>query len=357
MGEYQPYLFSDKELEVLTSEPFKKIRESTSSMASRVDAKQMNLAFIKKTDKRVLKDDAVLAPCMKEYLAQFARPYQTIELLSNLTGPLIRAFDSTKAVIEKNMYSRWNGDTEKISRSIPNSLKRSAGTNYQTLVSYALARFLVESDSAWYLSYPVPKEFKQALAITFTAGIPIQPEEEIFIEANQDNRENNSTREDITSSVVKVQPDVDILLRNANWQSSSQEAEPVIMLSLKTSLVDRAGMAARWKIYFDLATHPCNHQNEEDCAYKQLGIQMDNAKRYDIHHGIVTANIYKLNFHDPRYHKGELTSGQTQSNTYMFDLKLTTRDDDEAITPITWKQFPYIVKILEDLSTKHHLAV
>jgi hypothetical protein len=51
----------------------------------------------------------------------------------------------------------------------------------------------------------------------------------------------------------------------------------------------------------------------------------------------VTANIYKINFHDVRHHVGELSSKQTQSNTYMFELKLTTRNDGIATTPRDWK--------------------
>jgi hypothetical protein len=114
-------------------------------------------------------------------------------------------------------------------------------------------------------------------------------------------------------------------------------------------------MAARWKIYFDLATHPCPHVGEKGCAYERLGISMGNPDRYEITHGIVTANIYKYQFRVERYRRGELDSRQTQSNTYMFDLKLTTRSDSEATTPADWHQFTHIARVLRDLSRKHGL--
>ena len=124
----------------------------------------------------------------------------------------------------------------------------------------------------------MPKEFKSALVITFTGGIAVQAEEEQeerAIDFEESSLAGGNTEgEEETATSATVQPDVDLLLRNFAWQGGTMLAEPVVMLSLKTSLVDRAGMAARWKIYFDLATQPCCHQNEPDCAYRRLGIYM-----------------------------------------------------------------------------------
>ena len=82
---------------------------------------------------------------------------------------------------------------------------------------------------------------------------------------------------------------------------------------------------------------------------------MQNPDRYDIRHGIVTANIYKIQFHDERYKKGELSSGQTRSNTYMFELKLTTRNDGLAETPPDWRQFEYVADLIREISAQHSL--
>jgi hypothetical protein len=357
MTEQQFSLFPELEPPVL---PKKALRESKLPIAS---ARDYNANLIKRLEIRAFsKDDARFGPCLKRYLERYKqKPYEPIDLLSNLTEPLLDALKETNAVIRKSMIAKWEGKPDaanQTERSVANSLRRTAGTNYQGLVSYALARFLLEKDSAWYVSHPVPKEFQQALIIAFTGGIPVQQEEdEIDTDEGITVEHPEEKNYDNTSSAATVKPDVDVLLRNYTWQPRKDVAEPIVILSLKTSLVDRAGMAARWKIYFDLATQPCCHQEEEDCAYRRLGIQMENANQYAIHHGIVTANIYKLNYSDPRYQVGELTSGQTQSNTYMFKrgLKLTTRDDSIAITPDDWKQFPHIATILKNLSRDYKL--
>jgi len=82
---------------------------------------------------------------------------------------------------------------------------------------------------------------------------------------------------------------------------------------------------------------------------------MVNPDRFTITHAIVTANIYKYFFDDPRYRTGELRSGQTASNTYMFDLKYTTRNDGEAMTPSDWQQFDRLPRALNDIAARHGL--
>ena len=365
---HQLSLFTNEEIGTPEKPSKQRLKGEKTKMAN-TNSRKINEEFITKTEKRALKDGAVLGPCLRIYKERYEhKTYSHIQLLNNLTEPLLSGAKETEAIIRHNMDAKWQDDSDKenkIVRSVNNSLRRSAGTNYQALVSYALARYLAETNSAWCISHPVPKEFQHALSIKFTAGIPVQPEEieEIAIDtdervllSNSETETNTVMEEDNEKSpAVEVQPDVDVLLRNFSWKEQEDKAEPVVMLSLKTSLVDRAGMAARWKIYFDLATHPCCHQQEEDCAYGRLGIQMENASKYDIHHGIVTANIYKINFHEVRHHIGELSSKQTQSNTYMFELKLTTRDDGIAITPKDWKQFQSIADVLEQISARNGL--
>lgn len=317
------------------------------------EATSANRRTIVKIDKRAVKPGAVIGPCLKAYKHQIEGWRRSTDLLSNLTAPLLDAREETEKLIRARMEAKWVDKPENIPGSVTNSLRRSAGTNYQGLVSYALALYLLEAGSAWYLQHPVPKELREALAINFTAGIPLsEPEEGGSPSVEADDAEVGDGDD---FSVFRVQPDVDILLRNASWEDQQGQAEPVMLLSVKTSLVDRAGMAARWKTYFDQVTHPCPLLHKPGCAYSRLGITMENADRYDIHHGIVTANIYKYNFHDVRYKKGELSSGQTRSNTYMFDHKLTTRDDDLAETPEDWRQLPHVVDVLETLSRRHGL--
>lgn len=322
-------------------------------------ARKANRATSRSIEKRADKANAVLGPGLRLFNSYFkGRSYNPLDLLDNLTRWLLEARDETEALIRANMAARWSKEPDRIPSSVANSLKRSAGTNYQALVSYALAKFLYEVDSAWYLRAPVPAEFRESLAVTFTAGIQEVPEDQLNV-SDSGSEDLSSAGESASShsSTARVQPDVDVLLRNAGWQPTTGVAEPVVLLSVKTSLADRGGQAARWKIYFDLATRPCPHLELMGCAYQKLGIKMENADRYNITHGIVTANIYKYRFHDERYHEGELNTGQTRSNTYMFGLKLTTRNDAKANTPPDWRQFPYIVDVLNSLSVQYSLPV
>ncbi|MFE9248227.1 hypothetical protein [Streptomyces sp. NPDC007088] len=309
-------------------------------------SKKNNLAVISRIGKRAEDAEGVLGPCLRAYCDQVSQAANPQELLSNLTAPLLAAFDETRLGIERRMREKWRHDPERVQSSVTNSLRRSAGTNYQALVTYALAKYLHTVGSAWYVQHPVPKGLQQSLAIVFGAGV----DDADVIEDVADGEEGS----DVAPSEYVVAPDVDVLLRNAAWVEG-ESGEPVILLSVKTSLADRAGMAARWKTYFDQATQPCPHSREPGCAYTRLGISMPNAGRFAITHGIVTANIYKINFHDSRYRVGELSSGQTRSNTYMFDLRLTTRDDGIAFTPSDWAQFPTIVEELKIHSQRHGL--
>ena len=263
------------------------------------------------------------------------------------------------------MSARYPGDEIAAGRAVTNSLRRSAGTNYQSLVTFAIASYLVNVESAWAVAHPVPKEFLSTLVINFDAvaaisnGAQDAPEnDQVIRDPSPDPTEPaTATEEDeeALSEAFVIQPDVDILLRNLAWSHQDGTSEPILLLSAKTSLVDRAGQAARWKLYFDLASNPCPCEDCEGCVYKKLGISMKNADAYDIEHGIVTANIYKYWFRDKRYRKGELASAQTRSTTGMFDLRLTTRDDEEAETPSGWRQLDVLPEVIGKFSERHGL--
>lgn len=339
-------------------------------------AKKQNEKIIKGREKQATSASGVFAPCLRAYQARIPKTLPTNPaqlahlLLNNLTGPLWQSYPKTLQSIRKRMEQKWKGRPSeefaaKVASSVANSKKRSAGTNFQSLVCYALALYLHHTDSPWYIHFPVPKEFTESLAITFTGGIPPQPQEaesklppdeEKAVEevaAVEPPDEDAEEPEKTETALAKVNPDVDILLRNANWKPVQGKREPIVLLSVKTSIIDRGGSAARWKMYFDLANDPCPHICEQGCAYAKLGIQMENADKYDIRHGIVTANIYSMGNKDLDYRSvGELNNQQTRSNTYMFNLKLTTRDDEQVHTPADWKQFEHLIEFLAAISSE-----
>jgi len=318
-----------------------------------------NRSTLRRLEQRAAKT-GVLLPTLSAYKQRTAGSENPVSLLHDLTGALLAALEETRQLIEDRMSARYPGDEIAAGRAVTNSLRRSAGTNYQSLVTFAIASYLVKVESAWAVAQPVPKEFLSALVINFDAVAAISSDAQgapLDGQAVGDPGLTDSAKEDEEplSEAFVIQPDVDILLRNLAWSQQHGSSEPILLLSAKTSLVDRAGQAARWKLYFDLASNPCPCEDCEGCVYKKLGISMKNADVYDIEHGIVTANIYKYWFRDKRYRKGELASAQTRSNTGMFDLRLTTRDDEEAETPPGWRQLDVLPDVISELSKRHDL--
>lgn len=315
----------------------------------------MNATFVSRTEERASADDAVSAACIGAYRQRLS--LETDEHpLHDLTRHLIDTSDETAAAIRARMSAKWAGDPEaarKIESSVTNSLRRSAGTNYQTLVTYAIARHLLKAHSHWYVLHPVPSEWAQSLSIMFTAGrvddaagkAPDEPQD-VTIDVSLEDHDPPA------EAGVIVKPDLDILLRNASWTADQHEKEPVLVLSVKTSLADRAGAAARWKTYFDLVTNPCDHVCEESCAYRRLGIKLAYDPAVHITHGIVTANIYKINS-DPFFTKfGELRSNQSRANTFVFDSRYTTREESEEVMAEGWTSLVHLTEWLAGTSRR-----
>lgn len=306
-------------------------------------AQAQNAALKAHIVKRAAQADAVLTNCIESYI-DWLKQNPDEHPLSNLTHHLVSTSDQTAAAIRERMVTKWAGDPDmqqRVERSVTNSLRRSAGTNYQALVSYALARFLLQRQSHWYVMHPVPATFAHSLAIRFGAGLPSGDAADDAV------GDGTGTSDGSEAAAVIIKPDLDILLRNASWSGNTADSEPVLVLSIKTSLADRAGAAARWKMYFDLVTQPCVHAAEEECAYRRLGIELAHDPHVRITHGIVTANIYKINS-DPYYARwGELRSNQARSNTFMFELRYTTREESDDVMAEGWESLTHIPRWLD----------
>lgn len=243
---------------------------------------------------------SVFRPCLELY-DRWVAENPDRSRLERLTDHLLDASDHTRQVIRGRSADRHaEADDEAVARSVVNSLRRSAGTNYQGLVALAIAEDLLARESSWYLHHPPPKDYMRAMALRFTASDGID---------------------------VDIDPDIDILLKNAAWGKHSSGDEPVVMLSVKTSLADRAGAAARWKMYFDVATRSCPFDGTLDgCAWHDQGIRFAKPDiQVKLKHCIVTANIYKVGSDDKYAKQGELGSAQTRANTFMFDGRFATR--------------------------------
>ncbi len=304
-------------------------------------AARLNQRLIASVEKRADAEGTVIGPCLNDYKRRLSEG-GTEHPLFDLTRHLLLTFPETERSIRTRMEAKHAGKPDaaaQVEGSVRNSLMRSAGTNYQGLVSYAIARHLLEQGSAWYVEHPVPPEFGRLLAIRFTLGIAGEPTPvESGIPPAPDEEPEGATARGAEAS-VDVKPDVDVLIRNAGWESGRDggDHEPIVLLSVKTSLADRAGSAARWKNYFDIVTSPCPHEDADGCVYRRLGMTLAHDPQVEITHGIVTANIYKVNS-DPYYARyGELRSNQARANTFMFDMRYGTRNTTDDLTAPGWQ--------------------
>lgn len=304
-----------------------------------------NQAFVTRLEKRASLPDAVSRACLYSYIQRLSDNTDE-HPLHDLTRHLTGTSDETQREIRRRMTAKWEGHptaAQKIESSVTNSMRRSAGTNYQGLVSYAIAAHLASRQSSWYVVHPVPDEWAHMLSIAFTGGIePHASEDDLEVPIEVRNS-------------VSVKPDLDILIRNAGWEAGRKGNEPVLLLSVKTSLADRAGSAARWKTYFDLVSKPCEYACEDLCAYQRLGITLANAPAIHITHGIVTANIYKVNS-DPYFARyGELRSNQSRANTFMFDQRYTTREESAEVMADGWESLIGLVAWLAETSAEYDI--
>lgn len=193
-----------------------------------------------------------------------------------------------------------------------NAVKRSAGTNFQGLCEYGILCWLQTTN----------------LPISIGPNAPGAMKDELTIYGR-----------DADAGEFKVEPDIDISL----WVPDGNKQSPIIFVSAKTSLVDRAGQAARWKLYLDLHQTACQHiKNVPDCPIHRTEIKIKT--EHPIVHSIVTANIYKIDTTQPH---GELESGQCRNNTYMFRHKYTTRNDMREVRPPAWKSFAEFPSLVE----------
>lgn len=194
-----------------------------------------------------------------------------------------------------------------------NAIKRSAGTNFQGVCEYAVSRWLDTSDLPVAINTNAPKAMQDELTIH---GV--------------DN-----------GVAFSVQPDIDMCL----WVPDQRDDTPIIFVSAKSSLVDRAGQAARWKMYLDMNQTNCQFIPQvSDCPVRKTKVQLQSRRR--IYHCIVTANIYKI---DTTHPQGELASGQCRNNTFMFEHRYTTRNDPAEERPTGWLGFNEFPDLIESI--------
>jgi hypothetical protein len=252
-----------------------------------------------KRRKVLLKRDR-LSPAIEAYeeilarLADCEEPNPTVAGLEHLTSVL----RGTYPTVLKQIHA-----SGKTGIQLQNAVKRSAGTNFQGVCEYAVAKWLDTTDLPVCIGPNAPQVMKDELTIH---GVDHGVE-------------------------FSVEPDIDMCL----WIPDDNPKSPIIFVSAKSSLVDRAGQAARWKMYLDLHQTTCVYiPDVPDCPVRRTRVKMQTERA--ITHCIVTANIYKIDTTQPQ---GELDSGQCRNNTFMFEHRYTTRNDDREYRPNGWAGF------------------
>ncbi len=276
------------------------------------------MQIAKKTQQKRLDDlrkRERLMPCIQEYDALLEK------LKSDGTHAPERAGLAYLTDILRGTYQTvlsQIANSGKTGISAQNAVKRSAGTNFQGLCEYSILRWLQTTD----------------LPVSIGPNAPGTMKDELTIYGK-----------DADAGEFKVEPDIDISL----WIPDDNPHSPIIFVSAKTSLVDRAGQAARWKLYLDLHQTACTHiKTVHDCPINRTEIKIKTA--HPIVHSIVTANIYKIDTTQPQ---GELGSGQCRNNTYMFKHKYTTRNDEKEFKPSAWKSFADFPLLVEQVFDKY----
>lgn len=284
------------------------------SNRSSVDETELRLraaALRSRREKDLLKRER-LAPCIKlvqqktEELRKSGEDDPERAVLAYLTDILRATYPTVLKQIARS---------GKTGIAAQNAVKRSAGTNFQGMCEYALLRWISANTPILCIGTNSPRALRDELTIHGVDG----------------------------GQPFNVEPDIDICI----WPSTADNdtESPLLFISAKSSLVDRAGQAARWKLYLDLHQTTCPHTKDvSDCPIHKTAVTMGTHR--PIQHCLVTANIYKIDTTQP---EGELGSAQCLNNTYMFQHRFTTRNDETEFRPDGWRSLTDIVPIIRDL--------
>ena len=172
-----------------------------------------------------------------------------------------------------------------------------AGNNFQALIAYVLARnILVGNLPPLVVTLKPKKDPTLEKYATINVGGEIQ------------------------------KPDVDIMIH------SLDEEMPIIVISCKTSLRERAGQTYKWKLLIDFATTECRYVEEsEECPIHKYELEYDKKRRVLV--GFITADFYN-----------EINSPQQQGMLKFFDFCYVANTEE-----ITSKYVRRLSEIVGDL--------
>lgn len=222
-----------------------------------------------------------------------------IVVLDHLTDILRNSEPQINEIIRTNCLQRHGTENqEKFAKCIHQASMTVAGTIFARLVIYALIQNVIHENI---LPLIITSRKKPTLIRRFFNSD--------FLTIGLGNDE-------------KQTPDADILIFNPEDISS-----PVVILSSKTSLRERAGQTYKWKLLYEFATCQCQHTSDNpSCPITKLGIRPFSDIIVKV--GFVTADLYN-----------ETNSPQNSGMFAFFDFayvsqQITARENLKPLSKI-----------------------
>lgn len=196
-----------------------------------------------------------------------------IDILTELTKITQQSKDGVKKIQNERVEK---GEIENVSQSD----KAIVGNNYQALIGYALEVNRLLGN--------IPGDLKIALKPRRHPIVEEYATIEVFEEETQ-------------------KPDVDLLIYK-------EDSSPIIIISCKTSLRERAGQTYKWKLLMDITQCECEH--ETTCPLNNYDFNYETKRPVFV--GFITADFYD-----------EIHSAQHRGMFTFFDYVYVTKGIEE----------------------------
>lgn len=173
-------------------------------------------------------------------------------------------------------------------KSADQARRNAAGNNFQLIVAYSIIMNIIYKNIPNLMVVHQPKRGREYCKIV---------EENLQIE--------------VLGEVQK--PDCDLLIYNPE-----EDNDPIVIISCKTSIRERAGQTYRWKLLYDLSNCNCKHIEQTTiCPIRKYNLQNHNQKKVKI--GLITADFYD-----------EISRPQVKGMAPFFNFCYITKEIEES---------------------------
>jgi|LFRM01.1.fsa_nt_gb type II restriction enzyme len=200
-----------------------------------------------------------------------------LQILNQLTSILVESQNGVEDIINNKINNGRIKDDKQARKAI-------AGSNFQSLVAYALAQNVICGN------------IDQGVVVNVRTSNHELIKKYAAIKVGDENSQ---------------KPDSDVLLYK------NDSSSPIINFSCKTSLRERAGQTYRWKLLVDLATCNCEHiACNPNCPANKYNLQYEKSRK--IYICFVTSDLYN-----------EINNPQISGMFTFFDFAFITKTEKE----------------------------